>query len=691
MFYANSKPGVYVRSASTSELTEAIRAKLISSECKADLRLEYYEGGAWKSLMNDLDGATGVDWKKSAKLYQYANFALTPEVSSIGFTLLNPSGKYSEGSGTIYENVIDLDTKIRLLAGYRMDSGIESSETLPLNSALYSFNFYTKYSGGIIILDSINSGALTEKYMQDKFNLYDALNYDGGYYSPSAITVQIFDNSGYRDVTKFTVTANNSYGKVYYKAAYDIDGDNFGEWTYAGATINGAKDFTVSNSNGERYFLIMIMYDGINWSMDLQISQIDVYSENNIEWIYRDVFYLDTPSFTDPKAPSMPTVKCSGRDIWKRAIETDINLHDMTAGVTLDDLIKLICDKIGIGYSATSIADLSGFAARTLSSGLGEIQKADEVLGYIMAIINQTGFAYNMYLEYDSVADENILFVQPAPTAYAADFVFNFRYYDSLGDKRKNYDKYLMRFTAITDEKAPTDERQLATANYNTVGTKTLSWAGDAEYKRYTVVVNSGDAVVALTDMNPTSLVFAITGTAIDVTITAYGCKWASGAPYYEGEYLAHDSVVAKRGLTYKHINPLILTDAEAKAISKGFIEKYGSPINEANDLKYPYLNLLLEQNDMTLLWSRFVFVDDLYYVTGIDYHWDISESPADTTIFALDDSGINFSDLGNYIYDALLDYDIGYVYDMILGPAATDSEIDVYSDARVVHNVDFS
>jgi hypothetical protein len=655
------------------------------------MKIEYDDSGTWK-LLPDVDGNKGIDIAKSSKQYKYARFALLPVASTIKFNVLNRNGKYSEGSGESVEGILDLDTKVRVRGGYRLgESTGEQSSAESLNGANDDF-FRTAHSGGIVSIDS--SAGNPSKYFPDLFvPLYDSETYDDSTYSADAYYVHVFDNTDYADINDFDITCNSADGTIYWRVADNLDAEKTESWTTAGATVNGTKTVTVNNSQGKRYLLIAVVWDGITWSNASQITGLTVRYEEFIEWVYYDVFYLDSPSFSDPKAPAMPMITCGGRDIFKRAIDADVNLEDLSGGIVLDQLVKDVCDVIGIQYTASSIADLSGFGNRTLSAGLEDITKAYKVFELIMQIINKAGNKYQMYMEYDSSVDDNILFVQPNPDEYVTDFVFNYKHYENLGNKRKNYDRLLKRISVFSDQQTIDPEKQLDTATYNTTGQKTLTWSPDAEYKRYTVVVNSGDAMVVLDDVNPGSIVFTISGTSIDVTITVFGNEWPS-APDKEGEWIDHDNMIANRGNTARMINPLVLSDAECSDIAQGFIERFGTPDKEANNLKYPYLHLLLEQNDMNLIWSRYTFVDDLYFITGIIYHWDNSARPADNTIFNLDDSGLDFGDLGDYIYDrdkapvsgTIMLYDIGYVYDMADGPAATDAEIDAATE--IIHNI---
>jgi len=678
------------RTASTDTRLELIKQKLKSNSCKSELTVEYYANNNWEYL-EDLDTGKGVTMAESSKKYKYANYSLSPMAGSINFSILNKNGKYSEGSGTVYEGLITNNTKIRVKGGYKLkELGAAASKSLPLNSIFGSCYLYTKYnSSSYVELDETNASGTSYKYFTDLFApYYDAETYDDSTYSADAFYVQTYDmvKKGYSVITKFTLTANNTKGTIYYRLFNDIDNVRTNEttsayWTSAGSTTNGTSTITV-NSTGERFIQIAVVYDGVAWADDLRITDITIYKQTYIEWIFTKIFELDTPLEQDNAAPQISAISCSGRDSWKKALETDYNLQDLTAGVAVTQLIKDVCDVIGMSYTATSIVDLAAFGDRVLSTGYGEPVKAVKVFENILQIINKSGNLYQMYTEYDSGLDDNVLFVQPKPTTYETDYVFNNKYYQTIGARRKNYDRLLKGLAVITDSQVVDAEEQLATDNYTTTGAKTLSWAGEATSKRFTVVNNAGDGVVTLTEINPASMVFAITGTSIDIDITAFGNKWSSTAPTFEGEALDYDNIISNNGSSSRIINPLVISDTEAKNIAEGFINKFGSPDNEAQKLKYPYLNFLLEVNDMCLLWSRNIFISNLYYITGISYNWNIK---TDYSTYNLADSGLKFSDQGDTIYDrndydstaANVGYEKGFIYDMVYGAQGQPSDVD--------------
>lgn len=156
----------------------------------------------------------------------------------------------------------------------------------------------------------------------------------------------------------------------------------------------------------------------------------------------------------------------------------------------------------------------------------------------------------------------------------------------------------------------------------------------------------------------------------------------------------ADDTNMAEnKGITKVHEIKIVYDEAEALDIADGMIDAYNDPVDEANNIQYPYLNLLLEQNDVAMMWTRNTFNDDLFFITKVDYKWDRAPRTGEGTRYSLNDTGLNFDELGDgtYTYDNLyentreviLRYDIGYLYDMMFHKNATNQEIDDGTEMR--------
>lgn len=686
-----------MREASTPEITSEIAENLISSNFRTTTYLEVYRGGD-PAYIEDLDINSGIKWSLGGKKRKYANFSLTPLTGTCSFQVDNINGRYSPGSGTTFENIFDNDVKIRLQSGYYLnDLKEEEEKTVNLNniSGFYVGSYFhrTIYDSGTVKID-LSASYL--KHFSDLLNpLYGSETYNDSTYAVGSITVHTYDllKQDYGQFNGFKITANNTTGTVYYRAlndAFCLTFSNSSDWTSVGNLADGIKDVTITPVK-KRFIQVAVIYDGISFSSDLQITDIKVKIQSQIELLYKSVFYLDTPNFDDPPAPVAPKVFCTARDAYKRAINTEINLQDYSSvNISVNDLIKEVCDQIGIKYTSSSISDLTSFPDINLASGLGEVKFADDVFVLIMEKINSEN--YQMYLEYDETEDDNIMFVKQKPnTSEEADGAFSFTNYVSIGSSKKNNDKALQRFTILSNSRVIAAEEQLDSQVISSIGNFVFSWSGEAEYKRFEAdFPDNIRGTVVVTPTTATLTVTEITGT---VTVTLYGNKWSSTAPDFEGEAINFNNMMNGIGTTSQSINPILTSDVECKTAAEGFISSFASPIQESQGLIWPYLNLLPEINDVFLMWRRYFLDDNLYFITGISNTWDESENPKQETSFDLDDSGRNFSETNSFVYDdepTPMKYDSGFLYDMgISTPQSSDAEIDAAS--IIINNITFS
>jgi hypothetical protein len=686
-----------MRSASTTERTEQIILKQTSPNARSAVKLEIdiNKDGDWE-VINDLDSNRGINWTESGKKEKYANYATTPLPGTVSFEILNESGKYSDGSGTSFEGIIDKETKVRLSAGQILDTlGDEVSEVLNLNDTtgllVGSYYYHTEYTGPYVnVIDT--TPASTPTHFSDKINLYDSINYDESTYSIDAYSIHTYDAGGssWNQVQDVVVNCNNTSGIIYYRSFNDhniVGSSRSSDWTSAGATVNGDKTITISTES--RFLQIAVVYDGITWGGDLRLNSVTVNYKSYVEFIYRSVYYLDRPSYSDPPSPQYPMIKCTGRDAYKKAVATDVNIRNLVStgsGEYIDDLIKEVSDQIGILYDASSIADLTSFPLRTLDDGIGVV-KADRFYEYCMQIINTVG--YQMYLQYDDTLEDNILYIQLKPSTADASGAFNYKNYISINDVSKNSDRILQRMTVVNKKESINDEGLLVDQDISTTGSKVLSWAtGNREYKRI-VIDKPDDITINNFEANPNSITFdvdAVTGT---VNFLVYGSAWNS-TPTSEGEAFDIDNHVDGEGVTADIENPLIISVAEAKDIAESYIGAYGNPSIEARGLTWPYLYLLPQINDLFMLWRRYIFTNDVFFITKISHYWNEGKNPNEFTTYNLDDTGLDRAD--PTWDDDITQWDKGWVWDMgISSPLNSQAEIDIISDNLTVYDVDCS
>jgi hypothetical protein len=657
-----------MRTTGDDDLDIELLERLKSSQCNMWAFLYRWNGSTWDEVQ-DVDTKKGISWNKNSKKVKYANYAFLPEPSDISFSIINEKGKYSEGSGTAYEGWFDNDTKVKLIAGYLIETAYSTSSTVvPVGSFSDGGDGYYYYQ---ISLDRLHKkwGSIKLTYSGDvelEYRLFrDPLHKD--YYdtwttvSESAETGRLVDDSG---------------GAL-------TDG--------SGYLIDTATD-TITLDSGYKYIQVRIP------SADLtDLTSVTFNVDDYFTPVYTDVFYLDTPTFTEPADPAIPKVECKGRDSFKYTINSEIQPWDYT-GQTVDTMIKHVLDQCNVKYTASSISTFPTVAARDNDVNVDSPKSAQWFLEHFMQIITIDA-NYNVYMDYDSSEDDNIFYVQPKPDDYIADFVFDYRNYKSLGGRRKNHDSILKRITVQTEDQ-PIDEETILYTNTFTSNQTSLKVALGSDLNFYHRVELLGTGTLDDIkiendeDLVQTYAYLTVTASVSDsLSVTIKGCSWTDDLPpNWSGEGLSANNVTFKKGNEVKILNPFLNASTEARAIAEYLIDENGTAIDEATGIQYPYNNLFLQVNDMTMLWSRWVFLDDLRYITGIKYRWQINNGNKHSASFNVSDSGLNFYDEYDFIYDETppLDYDVGFIWDMgISTPQSTDAEIDA---ATVTYNnVSFS
>ncbi len=770
---------VNMNEASTEDNTAYITRCLKSTYCFTHLKIDYFvdDTEMWIEVL-DLDEGAGVNWDEKSKRTKYANWGKTPLNSNINFSVINDNSKYTPGSGESEEGTFALNTRVRIRAGYAIPAPDAEQPTILSTS----FFYFTKFDVDKVILDITGTDDI-DSYFQDLFSLYTTpvLYTDEPVYKPNGYVVQVIERDLLNCFDGFRIkTSETGIYNIYYRYSSSGADTNLNtlDWISLG-TSNGEKTFELPNSV-TRFLYVGIIFDGTDWGPDADVTEITAIGDGSqVDYFYKRAFYLDSPSFSDPPVGQFPMVNIKGRDIFKRITETTIQPSDLSAGVSLDQLVKDTADKANVKYSATSIIDLSSFGNRTLEEGLDKPIKAIDFLEMIMQIANKSTGSdarYQMYTAYDDDFNDNILFLQQIPTNLVADFVFNFNHYISIADRKENYDKALKRITVISD-KNPVSKEVLISTDGPVSGLVTAEFSVNNNYKRLEI---DGTGTIEIDDTRPRKIDYNVTSGSL--TIKTFGSTWGgkinspeftgnkndcrvsgkyigggndvffieitgtfpdtfrvnknggdvltgvvilldpesedagdspikgqkqylidgiyarfaestghsindrwtftteTNEPQFQGEAINADNTLKGLGSTGQLVNPLLISNTEAHDVAKGTLEDFGQPILEGNNLVYPYLNLLLEINDNTLLWSNNLFVANLFPITGISHHWDRNDKPNQSSTYSLADSGNSFDDVtgGDYEYDTILKYDIGLVYDMALGPQAKEGDVDL-------------
>lgn len=652
-----------MKSLSTAERTNELRVAMRGSQLYTYSKVTYIDDNGDEIQFHDHQYPIQI--KKRAEPPRYANVSYEPAAADVSFNVINRGGEYSPKNVSSAKSGILVKNRIfKFYTGNKLTTPPDAVDVALSNAT--AIKYFMKLSGGLVVPDSANAGGSSQTYFTDLFHNYDSFLYDAENYSPSGYTVwqkdwtDVWALSVRTTVKKITIEANSSYGRVYARSGETIAILNAGNnttagWTYLGNTVNGSAEFAVSYANKFAIQVAVVNCSPTWYASDMTVTSALTQYQEDVEWLLAGTFYLDDPKFDENRANQLSEIKVTGRNGWKKALETEINLADLSGGVALTDLIKTVCDRVGILYTSTSIANLSAYGNRTLSNGLGDSVKASTVLGYVMIIC---GASYRMKMD-----DSNVLYVEARPTASLADTVFSYKRYEKATQQQKS-EKQLQRATIFTDKQVLNEVVSLGSpTTFTTSGVQTaITWTGNAISKYWVLSAVSGTLVITGVQFTNTSAIFTTAG-AGSLTVQVKGNKFRSTQPMYKGEAADAGNIQNVEGQTIQILNPLMISDAECESVADSLVSEFGDPDYNI-DIDEVFLNPLYEINDTGLALSRDFLELAVYAIIGMDLVLR-SETEKYTSVI-LQDTGKKITDDGSIIYDRTVpwQYDKGVVYD---------------------------
>ncbi len=671
-----------MKSLSSPEATNEFKLKLRAGNCYSYTKVTYIDDDGLEVLFHD--HAYPIKIEVLAEPPRYANTAYDPAAASCEFVVVNKNGAYSpKNSSSVQSGVLVTN---RIFKFY--DSKKLSVAPSPVEQAFVLSEFtpyFTKLLGGVVVPDVANLGGNAQTYLSDLFTNYGGSTYGGSEYAPSGYALFSFDLStiipraGTVTTQTIKLTANSTYGRVFFRmgatlAELNAGNNNSSGWTEAGYTESGEVEFPVGLSNV--YALqVIVLNEAPTWSADqFTISAVSFTYLEVVEWVLLGSFYLDDPKLQEKRGAALSEIKVTGRNAWKKALESKMNIRDLSGGVYIQDLVKEIFDFCGITYTVSSIADLSAYGARTAGGGYDDQVSASQILRDIMLIV---GKEYRMRVD-----DNNVGYIELRPTAALADVVFHYRNYVQASQQYRS-EKQLQRFTVFSDQQVLDVQVDLgAETVFTTEGVHAaITWSGKAIAKSWEIVLQSGEMRITDVVFTNTSAVFTTEGEG-SITVQVTGNKFKTTDPQYVGEAANASNLQGNEGFSVQDENPLVISDAECKSIAEKKISEFGRPAYDI-DVEWPYLFSLLEINDPALVYSKDFFEDGIYAVIGFTHELK-SETDKFTTV-QLRDTGARISDTGAIVYDrdrppisgAAVPHDNGFIYDSRFGPSASQFSVD--------------
>ncbi len=680
-----------MKSLATDQQTEELFFKLKSSSCYSYTKVSYIDDNDAEVLFND--HAYPIKITKDSEPPRYANVNHEPAAATVSFNVVNEEGEYSpKNTASAKSGILVRDRVFKFFDGKRLATK-PAEQDLSLSNSDTTL-FFMQEDSVLISPDINNSGGNTLKYFADLFTLYDSETYDDSFYSPSGYAVYDVDLTtilplgGSHVVTKIKVTTNSNNGRIYYRSGgsikeLDAGNKNSDAWQDGGVTTDGETLITVRIQN-PCVLQIGVVNNSPTWNdEDFEIISASISFIEEVEWVLLGAFFLDDPKFSENPAMQIDDITVTGRNAWKKALETLINIADLSSGVSIDQLIKDVADRLGITFTATSIADLSSFGNRTLISGYSDQVKASVIYKDIMQIIGAT---YRMF-----ISDANVLFVQLRPTAVLADIVFSFKRYIKAIQKTIGQ-KQLQRMTIFTDKQVLDATISLGSPpTYATEGVQAaVTWSNKAISKYWEITAQSGTMAITNVVFTNTSAVFTTAGSG-SITIQVKGNEFSVSAPTAVGEAANAANIQNLKGFAIQEQNPLILSDAEAKTTTESFVTEFGTPEYEI-EVEEPYLNPLTEIGDSSLVISKNLVETNIFEIKAMTH---VLNSETDKhTEYNLIDTGVAITDDGDIIYDrdkppvsgAVIRFDTGYAYDLSFAIGADPGSIDtsIYGNAEI-------
>ncbi|NHZ84323.1 MAG: hypothetical protein GWP19_00390 [Planctomycetia bacterium] len=675
-----------MKSASTNDRTEFILYDILGgARSKPLAKIEYYDENT--STWIEFADIKNLSLGKSNVNKQYGKFILVPPSNTLSAGIDNKESKYSPGTGNEFDGVLQRNLKVRVWNGYEITQGEISDYVFSPSS--YERLYHSQVLGNKIYSDIdqndsfLNLPDITDSWVFYGDGTYGDYNYQNeGYFLSDIIE---FDS----DVAlKFLLIDSDSTKiDIWYRASNtstDLSG-NSEAFTLLGSTISGTKTFTLPFVT-DKYFQIAIVFHTGEWESGY-VENIKIQYTDITEYFSEGEYLLDDPSFSANHGNY--SASFSARDKFKKAFETQINTPDYSSQ-DVAEVIRDIVDRMGIEHNDGNelIAD-TGYTVTISTDDTFKNIKAIDALNECMLYLNSKNINYRLELN-----DNGYLqLVLKDTTVNNADWQIDYRWTGLSISKKYESDKLLQRVTIMSESHTVDEEIQLATQNYTTAGNKTLSWSGDAIYKRITITEGSGnDAVFTLTKTELDSIELNIsTGSIIDITVTIDGDKLTAGFIGYAGEDIYYNNQKNYEGFTQRIINRLIQSDEESRVFAEKLIDIYGNPEFKVT-IRLP-ANPLLELGDKLLIWEKYTNTKTIYRIDKISLSYNAEGARYYQTL-QLSDMG---SDLDNFqwdrhnvlnggMYEGIddLKWDTGLLWDQDLGINVTEDTTD-YENTRKV------
>jgi hypothetical protein len=678
----------------TSTLSEIIQYDFVSGpSSKAIIRTQYQTGATFVDFPEDLTDRT-IDL--GSENSQYGVFSLMPPVQTMDMSLINYGQRYNPANtASPYHGILKKNMLVKCWSGYELTTA-QASGTVTDNFGAARKYFHTQNvsSPNRVILSEASYTGTIGTYANP---LYDSEHYDDSFYAGAGYYEhKVFLGGGSRRVRQLKITTNSNKMSLNYYTGNISDYKMVSNGWQTLAT--GANVITIDSKPGDKYFRYVVRWNASEWGGSDAISLVSYRWAEYASLFPQGVFVIDDPQYADA------TVKISGRDYLKKALETNVNIKAL-GSIPVTDAIDKVLDACLIPHAthatiATTV-NFSGSAAEYVQKKTGW-----QVLSMLMDAAN----AGNDDIRFKFTEDGRAK-VQRIPTDLEADWTMHYRFNVESLNQSNDSDKQLQRITAYQKQMfvspevtigvftgtASTPSLHLAYATfakYDTAGnysTAATHYSATSEGIFVSYIDNKTNGVGQVSTevgRTNTGINFTLTGATAGVypyNITVLGCAPSKKVhkPYAERGHAAN--ILAKNGVTHT-VENTFMDAASLKAYADYSMGVFGNPelVLSAEMVANP----LLEIGDNILNFNQWAFDANIYGIYGITENWN---NPALKHTLKMRDRGF---DLTQFIYDRreyrqrmdrlininILKYDTGMVWDQDIAPTAT-ADSNTYAD----------
>ena len=660
-----------MKSGSNNTITDFLLYDVVGGASpKPRIKTEYFDD-ATSTYIEFASDIENRNIQISTENKRYASYSFMPPVKQMDMQLNNFGQVYSTGSGNAKASILKKNLKVRCWSGYDLIEGL--GNTTLQNGAFTNTakHFHTKLSSGKVYMDITDSTVATIATASQLGGVamgsttYGTLTYGyPGYYTK---TIKISEE---HDPVSFTANVSTGNFSMRHRVSEtsDFSGAVWSDFTTLSA---GENTITIDGLASDEYVQYLMRFNNSLWNDTDYITSVGVNYEDTVFLAKRGTFIIDEPSYSDK-------VKVTGRDYLKKALETEINLPDLTVSKTVQQRLTEVFDRCSIPYDTASwdsIATACAVSNATIAEDLSD-KSGWKICDLLMDTINAG--TNDVYFTFDENGNAIVKYIE---TDVEADWVTHYRYNIESVSKNFDSDSQLQRCTVMNKSIIVNSEITLGTFTGTTSGTNLhLTYGTTAMYVRYT---DANSIIDAESDRTNTAIDFTVAD-SLAYNIVMFGCHPKSVTDEIWAESGNSANIIKNDGSTYKRVNPF-MSQANAKAFADFIVTKNGNP--KFTMTVKQQVNPLLEVGiDNLMVFDKYSYTDNIYGLQEINESWN---NPSLKETIKLKDRGF---DLGRFIWDRNgsspgindLKWSTGLVWSQDLGVSATGDSTD-YSGTKSI------